>query len=122
MFPTCITFHLCPPFPFCIAHVCGTFHFFTMNKFQSFLAVQTCIVRLKRITMANNINSFMDNMRLNTLNSINHLLKASDKDKLNIIQHSPYMSDEELIQSRIHIKNGLSILSSIKLSKSPCKV
>ena len=61
--------------------------------------------------MANNINSFMDNMRLHTLNSLTHLLNASDTDELNIIQHSPYMSDEELIQSCIHVKNGLSFLS-----------
>ena len=53
----------------------------------------------------------MDNMRLNTLNSLTHLLNASDTDELNIIQHSPYMSDEELIQSRIHVKNGMSIFS-----------
>ena len=51
-------------------------------------------------------------MRLNTLNSLAHLLNASDTDELNTIQHSPYtMSDEELIQSRIQVKNGLNILS-----------
>ena len=51
-------------------------------------------------------------MRLNTLNSLTHLLNASDTDELNTIQHSPYtMSDEELIQSRIQVKNGLNILS-----------
>ena len=53
----------------------------------------------------------MDNMRLNILNSLTHLLNASDTDELNIIQHSSYMSDEELIQSRIHVKNGMSIFS-----------
>ena len=53
----------------------------------------------------------MDNMRLNTLNSLTHLLNSSDTDELNIIQHSPYMSDEELIQSRIRVMNGLNILS-----------
>ena len=53
----------------------------------------------------------MDNMRLNTLNSLTRLLNSSDTDELNIIQHSPYMSDEELIQSRIRVMNGLNILS-----------
>ena len=53
----------------------------------------------------------MDNMRLNTLNSLTHLLNASDTEELNIIQHSPYMSDEDLIQSRIHVKNGMRILN-----------
>ena len=47
----------------------------------------------------------------NTLNLLTHLLNASDTDELNIIQHSPYMSDEELIQSRMHVKNGLSFSS-----------
>ena len=54
----------------------------------------------------------MNNIRLNTLNSLTQLLNASDTDELNTIQHSPYtMSDEELIQSRIQVKNGLNILS-----------
>ena len=53
----------------------------------------------------------MDNMCLNTLNSLTHLLNSSDTDELNIIPHSPYMSDEELIQSRIRVMNGLNILS-----------
>ena len=45
------------------------------------------------------------------LNSLTHLLNASDTDELNTIQHSPYtMSDEESIQSRIQVKNGLNIL------------
>ena len=38
-------------------------------------------------------------------------LNSSDTDELNIIQHSPYMSDEELIQSRILVMNRLNILS-----------
>ena len=63
----------------------------------------------------------MDNMRLNTLNLLTHLLNSSDTDELNIIQHSPYMSDEELIQSRIRVMNGLTIFK-LKLSKSPCKI
>ena len=61
--------------------------------------------------MANSINSFMDNMCLNTLNSLTHLLNSSDTDELNIIQHSLYMCDEELIRSRIRVMNELNILS-----------
>ena len=30
---------------------------------------------------------------------------------MNVIRHSPYISDDELIQSRLHNTNGLSILS-----------
>ena len=51
----------------------------------------------------------MDNMRLNTLNSLTHLLNSPDTDELNIIQHSPYTSNEELIESRIRVMNGLNI-------------
>ena len=50
-------------------------------------------------------------MRLNTLNSLTHLLNSPDTDELNIIQHSPYTSDEEMIESRIRVMNGLNILS-----------
>ena len=80
--------------------------------FQSFLAVQPCIANtLSRLTMANSIHGFMDNMRLNTLTSLTHLLNFSDTDELNIIQHLPYMSDKELIRSRIRVENGLNTLS-----------
>ena len=61
--------------------------------------------------MADSINNFVDNLQLNALNSLTHLLNTEDTDELNIIRHSPYMSDDELIQSRLHYRNGLSILS-----------
>ena len=49
--------------------------------------------------MANSINYFMDNMRLNEVNSLTHLLNTDDSDELNIIRHSPYFSDDDLLQS-----------------------
>ena len=61
--------------------------------------------------MADKINGFVDNLELNALNSLTHLLNTEDTDELNIIQHSPYYSDDELIQSRMYHNNGLSILS-----------
>ena len=61
--------------------------------------------------MANIINNFLDNVRLNAVNSLTHLLNTSDSDELNVIQHSPYFSDDDLLQSSIHTNNGLSILS-----------
>ena len=61
--------------------------------------------------MADNINKFVDNLQLNSLNSLTHLLNTEDTDELNVIRHSPYISDDELIQSRLHNTNGLSILS-----------
>ena len=61
--------------------------------------------------MADEINGFVDNLELNALNSLTHLLNTEDTDELNIIQHSPYYSDDELIQSRMYHNNGLSILS-----------
>ena len=39
------------------------------------------------------------------------MLNTEDTDELNVIRHSPYISDDELIQSRLHDTNGLSILS-----------
>ena len=41
----------------------------------------------------------MDNIRLNEINSLTHLLNTEDTDELNIIQHSPYYSDDDLLQS-----------------------
>ena len=61
--------------------------------------------------MADSINNFVDNVQLNALNSLTHLLNTEVTDELNIIRHSPYTSDDELIQSRLHHTNGLSILS-----------
>ena len=60
--------------------------------------------------MANSINYFMYNMRLNEVNSLTHLLNTDDSDELNIIRHSPYFSDDDLLQSFTCYKNGLSIL------------
>ena len=50
-------------------------------------------------------------MRLNEVNSLTHLLNTDDSDELNIIRHSPYFSDDDLLQSSTCHKNGLSILS-----------
>ena len=61
--------------------------------------------------MADNINKFVDNLQLNSLNSLTHLLNTENTDELNVIRHSPYISDDELIQSRLHNTNELSILS-----------
>ena len=47
--------------------------------------------------MADKINNFVNNLQLNSLNSLTHLLNTEDSD--------------ELIQSRLHNTNGLSILS-----------
>ena len=96
------TFPIPSPFVLHICVDCGSnfnfLHFITMNRFRSFLAVQRVLLTLSRLTMANSINSFMDNMRLNTLNLLTHLLNSSDADDINMIQHSPYTSDEELIE------------------------
>ena len=59
--------------------------------------------------MANNINSFVDNMQLSIETSLTHLLHSENSDKLNVIQHSPYISDHELFQQRTNCKNGLSL-------------
>ena len=61
--------------------------------------------------MADNINKFVDNLQLNSLNSLTHLLNTEDTDELNVIRHSPYISDDELLQSRLPNTNGLGILS-----------
>ena len=61
--------------------------------------------------MADNIIKFVDNSQLNSLNLFTHLLNTEDTDELNVIRHSPYISVDELIQSRLHNTNGISILS-----------
>ena len=108
------TFPIPSPFVLHICVACGinfnSLHFIIMNRLQSFWLSNRVLLTLSRLTMANSINSFMDNMRLNTLNSLTHLLNSFDTDELNIIQHSPYISDEELIQSRIRVMNRLTIL------------
>ena len=49
--------------------------------------------------MANSINNFVDNMRLNEVNSLTHLLNTDDSDELNIIRHAPYFNDDDLLKS-----------------------
>ena len=61
--------------------------------------------------MANDNNHCVDDMQLNTTNSLTHLLDPKKTDELNVIRHSPYTSADELIESRLSCKNGLSILS-----------
>ena len=61
--------------------------------------------------MANGINNFVDNMRLNEVNSLTH--------KLNIIRHSAYFSDNYLLQSSAFHKNELNILSLNSQSLHP---
>ena len=61
--------------------------------------------------MANDINCFVDNTHLNSSNSLTHLLQSDDTVELNVIRHSPYISVDELLLSRINKQHGLSILS-----------
>ena len=63
------------------------------------------------ISMANEINCFVDNMQLNSSNSLTHLLNTDDNEELNVIRHSPYISDDQLLQYRSNKQNGLSIFS-----------
>ena len=59
--------------------------------------------------MANDINCFVDNAHLNSSNSLTHLLQSDDTEELNVIRHSPYISVDELLLSRINKQNGLSL-------------
>ena len=61
--------------------------------------------------MANEINCFVDNMQLNSSNSLTHLLNTDDNEELNVIRHSPYISDDQLLQYRSITQNGLSVFS-----------
>ena len=61
--------------------------------------------------MANSINNFVDNKRLNEVNLLTPLLNTDDSDELNIIRHSPYFNDDDLLQSSTFHKIGLNILS-----------
>ena len=71
-----------------------------------------CALLLKQYCpMANNINSFVDNMQLGIANSLTHLLHSENSEELNDVRHSPYIGDDELFQQRVNCKNGLSILS-----------
>ena len=67
------------------------------------------IVSLKKMLKTHQY--LLVSVRLNAINSLTHLLNTSDSDELNVIQHSPYFSDDDLLQSSIHTSNGLSILS-----------
>ena len=40
--------------------------------------------------MANNINTFVDNMQLGIANSLPHLLHSENNEELNKIRHSPH--------------------------------
>ena len=61
--------------------------------------------------MANSINQFMDDMHLNMSNSFTHLLDIESNEELNVIRHSPYSSDDELIESRMNFTTSMNILS-----------
>ena len=50
-------------------------------------------------------------MHLNISNSFTHLLDIESNEELNVIRHSPYSSDDELIESRINYTTSLNILS-----------
>ena len=66
---------------------------------------------VQSILMANNINQFMDDMHLNISNSFTHLLDIGSNEELNVIRHSPYSSDDQLIESRINYTTSMNILS-----------
>ena len=61
--------------------------------------------------MANNLNQSMDNMHLNISSSFTHLLDIESNEELNVIRHSPYSSDDELIESRMNYTLAINILS-----------
>ena len=53
----------------------------------------------------------MDDMHLNMSNSFTHLLDIESNEELNVIRHSPYSSDDELIESRMNFTTSMNILS-----------
>ena len=53
--------------------------------------------------MANSINSEM-------MNLLTHPLKTAESEELNAIQHSPYVGDDDLINSNLHDKCIFSIV------------
>ena len=72
----------------------------------------TCVcLTVQSILIANNINQFMDDMHLNISNSFTHLLDIKSNEELNVIRHSPYSSDDELIESRMSYRTSMNILS-----------
>ena len=58
--------------------------------------------------MANSINSEM-------MNLLTHLLKTVKSEELNAMQHSPYVGDDDLINSNVHDK-----YRRFELSKLSC--
>ena len=72
--------------------------------------------------MANSINQFMDGMHLNMSNSFTHLLDIESNEELNVIRHSPYSSDDELIESRMNFFFFHDEYFKHELSKSSCKI
>ena len=70
--------------------------------------------------MANDINCFVDNAHLNSSNSLTHLLQSDDTEELNVIRHSPYISVDELLLSRINKQNGLSMVCKDDQSEPLC--
>ena len=50
-------------------------------------------------------------MHLNMSNSFTHLLDIESNEELNVIRHSPYSSDDELIESRMNFTTSMNILS-----------
>ena len=61
--------------------------------------------------MANNLNQSIDDMHLNISNSFTHLLDIESNEELNVIRHSPYSTDDELIELRINYTLAINILS-----------
>ena len=61
--------------------------------------------------MANNTNQFMDDMHLNISNSFTYLLDIEKNEELNVIRHSSYLSDDELIESRMNYMTAMHILN-----------
>ena len=44
-------------------------------------------------------------------NLLTHLLNTDGNEELNVIRHSPYISDDQLLQYRSNNQNGLCIFS-----------
>ena len=45
--------------------------------------------------MANNINSFVNGVQLDTMNLLTHLLNTAESEELNAITHSPYFGHDQ---------------------------
>ena len=97
--------HTCPTICICVCtfvlslFVTYSFHSWFLNSNLEPITSKTvmCALLLKQyIPMANNINSFVDNIQLSIANSFTHLLHSENREELNDIKHSPYISDDEL--------------------------